>query len=260
MAWDEIGFTVNLIRSDLLPAEGTVLDPLAFEQLAPEFSGGKLTGILQSQDGSVKLDLDNSSLLFKKGIQEIAIGKLSDGSFGFQMINENGKKILSLNELEKFIGLDSNFKILNIENNNIIIDNNGLVSGTSFESNFVTATGAQATTSDSFVDLAVPQLPILIKGDKDIKTLVFGSLTVTNTAQVAEAMLTLENNVNVAQTFTYATGTVGSSVKGTGTFISIINLSPGNHTLKFRFRSVVNGSSVNVADITRYIGYLILGK
>ncbi|MEK6881378.1 MAG: hypothetical protein AABY22_17275 [Nanoarchaeota archaeon] len=95
MAWDEIGFTVNLIRSDLLPAEGTVLDPLAFEQLAPEFSGGKLTGIIQSKSGKIIIDLENDQIKIRDGtIDKIILGDLKNGTTGLSIDSKDTFKIL----------------------------------------------------------------------------------------------------------------------------------------------------------------------
>mgnify|MGYP001587424957 FL=1 len=100
MSYIDIGFTVNLIRSDLLPAEGEVLDPLAFEQLAPEFSGGKLTGILSSQDGKVKINLDENFIVISDGTEERArLGKLPDGSYGILIKDKSGNKLFEFGSI-----------------------------------------------------------------------------------------------------------------------------------------------------------------
>src|SRR3990167_2206195 len=57
MAYDNIGYNENLTRSENLPTESQQLDPLQFENFAPQISGTKIEGgIIKSRNGILILD------------------------------------------------------------------------------------------------------------------------------------------------------------------------------------------------------------
>lgn len=91
MSYLDIGFTENLLREETLPDQTQQLDPLQFDQFAPEFSGSKLTGLLQSQTGKLQVDLDNDVIIISDGVQERGrFGRQSDGTYGVIIRDKNG--------------------------------------------------------------------------------------------------------------------------------------------------------------------------
>ena len=99
MSWDQIGYSEYLTREENLISSSQELDPLAFDNFAPELSGSKLTGLIQSQDGRVKLDLDNNSLIISNGVVEsVRLGKLDDGTYGLQIQDKNGNLLMRIGD------------------------------------------------------------------------------------------------------------------------------------------------------------------
>lgn len=97
MSWDQIGFTEGLTRSENLPTVTPDMDPLQFEQFAPEFSASKLTGSLKSQDGKVELDLDGEKLIITDGvIERVRLGRQSDDSYGLIVKDINGNTLMQI--------------------------------------------------------------------------------------------------------------------------------------------------------------------
>ena len=98
MAWDEIGFSEGLTRTENLQQEGfQELDPLQFEQFAPELSGSKLTGIVKSQNGKLELDLDGEKLVITDGvIERVRLGKQTDDSYGLVIKDINGNILMQI--------------------------------------------------------------------------------------------------------------------------------------------------------------------
>src|SRR3972149_5908345 len=95
MSYLDLGFSENLSIATI--GSGDQLDPLAFEQFTQEISGSKLSGLLQSQDGRVKVDLDNNTIIISDGIVErIRLGKQSDDSYGFLLKDQNGNTLIQV--------------------------------------------------------------------------------------------------------------------------------------------------------------------
>ena len=80
-----------------MPDPTQQLDPLQFEQYTPEFSGSKITGVLSSQDGRIKIDLDNNTIIISDGVEErVRLGELSDDSVGLLIKDVNGNVLMQI--------------------------------------------------------------------------------------------------------------------------------------------------------------------
>lgn len=99
MSYLDLGFNENLSLANTVD-QPQQMDPLAFEQLTPQIPGAKLSGLIQSQDGRVKLDLDNNSLIISDGVVEaVRLGKLSDGTYGLLIKDKNGNKLMQMGDI-----------------------------------------------------------------------------------------------------------------------------------------------------------------
>ena len=127
MSWDNIGYNENLTRSENLPTDTQELDPLQFEQFAPEFSGSKLSGVLSSQDGRVKLDLDNNTIIISDGIVErVRLGRQSDDSYGIIIKDKNGNTLMQFNDARQLIQVGSENVQIDFDNEYILISEGGV--------------------------------------------------------------------------------------------------------------------------------------
>lgn len=125
MSWDQIGYTDNLIREDT-ESVNIELDPLQFEQYAPEFSGAKINGIVQSQSGRVKIDLDNNAFIISDGTTErIRLGKLLDDSIGLLIQDINGNKLMQISGDTNLIQSSSAHMQLNFNDETLIVTDEG---------------------------------------------------------------------------------------------------------------------------------------
>ena len=127
MSWDNIGYNENLTRSENLPTDTQELDPLQFEQFAPEFSGSKLSGVLSSQDGRVKLDLDNNTIIISDGVVErVRLGRQSDDSYGIIIKDKNGNTLMQFNDARQIIQVGSENVQIDFDNEYILISEGGI--------------------------------------------------------------------------------------------------------------------------------------
>lgn len=126
--YTNLGYDITLTKSANLQQEGFIeLDPLQFEQSTPEFSGSKLTGLIQSKDNRIKLDLDNNTLIISDGVVErIRLGKQSDDSYGFILKDKNGNILLQFNDLGNLIQSPDQNSKLDFDNNNYTVSENGI--------------------------------------------------------------------------------------------------------------------------------------
>lgn len=123
MSWSDIGFNENLSVAEIGSQQ---LDPLAFEQFTQEISGSKLSGLLQSQDGRVKVDLDNNTIIISDGIVErVRLGKQADDSYGFILKDKSGNILIQFNDLVNLIQSPDTKLKLNFDNNNLTVSDDG---------------------------------------------------------------------------------------------------------------------------------------
>lgn len=95
--YTQLGYDVSLTRTDNLTTNQ--VDPLEFEQNTPEISGAKLEGVIQSQDGRVKIDLDENTIIISDGVVEtVRLGKLADETYGFLIQDKNGNTLMQIGE------------------------------------------------------------------------------------------------------------------------------------------------------------------
>lgn len=129
MAWDQIGFTENLVREDTQGAQTQQLDPLQFEQNTPEFSGSKLTGLLQSRSGRLQINLDEDYFISSDGVQErFRLGKQLDGSYGLIIKDENGNILMNITGSTNLIQSPDKSLEINFNTTQLLIrDAGGLV-------------------------------------------------------------------------------------------------------------------------------------
>ena len=115
MAYDNIGYNENLTRSENLPTESQQLDPLQFENFAPQISGTKIEGgIIKSRNGILTLDMDNELLTStNKETEQVLIGKKSDENIGFEFKDNNHNLLMD----ETGIYPGTFFKIINNKKN-----------------------------------------------------------------------------------------------------------------------------------------------
>lgn len=100
--YTQLGYDISLTRTDNLITNE--VDPLEFEQNTPEFSGSKLIGLLSSQDGRVKIDLDNNIIIISDGVVErVRLGKQADDSYGLIIKDINGNIIMQITGEINFI-------------------------------------------------------------------------------------------------------------------------------------------------------------
>lgn len=86
--------------SRIPPATDQELDPLQFEQNAPEVSASKIQGgIIQTTDGKTALNLEQGYFRVNDGATEvIRLGVQEDGTIGILIKDRDG------NELMRFVG------------------------------------------------------------------------------------------------------------------------------------------------------------
>ena len=126
MAWDQIGFTENLVREDTQGIQTQQVDPLQFEQNTPEFSGSKLTGLLQSRDGRVQVNLDENYIIISDGIQErVRLGKQSDGAYGLLVKDENGNQLMNITGATNLLQSADKSLEINFNETQIVVRNAG---------------------------------------------------------------------------------------------------------------------------------------
>lgn len=268
MSWQDIGFNDNLS----IATTGDQLDPQAFFNLTDEISGSKMTGVVTSKDARLKLDLDNNTLSFTKGVQQILLGNLPDGSFGFQFIDQNNKKIISLNEIEKFLAFDSSLILKRADDDSLILDQNGINSANNFilASHYNSSSiGGVGTTSASYLDAildtatADPGYPISITLIKPTPVLIllWGRFdmdsSATNVGKPKAAICI--DGITQAPTIGWE---IGANVSMPNIRLSLsthilTTLSTGKHTIQFKMLTT-NSRSFNVYDFG--ITVLSLGK
>lgn len=125
MSWNDIGYTENLIREDFEVEQDQQIDPLAFEQNTPDFSGSKLTGLIQSQNGKLQMNLDENYFFVTDGVQERArLGKLEDGTYGILIKNQEGKELLKFGDKNIIKSPDDSLE-LNFDETQLIVRNEG---------------------------------------------------------------------------------------------------------------------------------------
>ncbi len=111
MAWNDIGFSETLVREDTVATQQE-LDPLQFESFAPELSASKLTGLMQSQDGKVLLNLDENFIVISDGTEErIRLGKLKDGTFGIELKDQQGNSLMRIGDVNVIKSADNTMEL-----------------------------------------------------------------------------------------------------------------------------------------------------
>lgn len=143
--------------------------------------------------------------------------------------------------------------VIENEEGTAILDSLGLISSSNFNFDQKKAEESQNTTSTSYVDKTNPQLSFVIPGDRPVRVLFFGTLTMSSGgSSPGYAILSLEDNVSLG-------GTMVLANLSSGCLVAISDVDPGEHTLKFRFRKDLS-SSVTITADPCILGYLILGR
>lgn len=115
MAWDQIGFSENLIRQDIQTQNNqlatdysfSIADPSQFQQVLEfqEIDGSKIIGKITSRDKRLVIDLEHGSIVWNDNIVDrVKIGNI-ENEFGIQIINSFGKKVFSVIDSENVIAL-----------------------------------------------------------------------------------------------------------------------------------------------------------
>lgn len=127
MGYTDIGYNQFLTRDENFNNEITQFDPMEFEQASPEFSGAKLQGIIQSQDGRVRIDLDNNSIIISDGVVErVRLGKQSDDSYGIRVLNKAGNILMQFDDNRNLIQVGSQNVQLDFDNEYLLISEGGV--------------------------------------------------------------------------------------------------------------------------------------
>lgn len=125
MSYLDIGFSENLSVAEI-GQQNQQFDPLQIEQMIPEISGAKLSGLVRSQDGRLQMDLDNNSFIVTDGvIERVRLGQQSDGTYGLLIKDNDGNDLMSIGEKNIIQSANKNF-VIDIGNEQFIVYENGL--------------------------------------------------------------------------------------------------------------------------------------
>lgn len=116
MSYLDAGYNAFLTDQANLDFNSSQIDPLASDTFVQTLSGSKMTGLIQSEDGRIKIDLDNNSIVASDGVVErVRFGKQDDGSYGFLIRDQNN------NILQRF---DDNNNLIQSPNKYFLADFN----------------------------------------------------------------------------------------------------------------------------------------
>lgn len=85
-----------------------------------------ISGLLQSKNGRVKLDLDEETFIVSDGlVDRVRLGKLPDGSYGLLILDANGNTIMQISGNVNFIKSSDGSLEINFDNTQILVRNEG---------------------------------------------------------------------------------------------------------------------------------------
>ena len=244
-----------MIREDTLSAssgQAQELDPLQFEQFAPEFSAEKIqSGILQSKRGKAVFNLENDFFKITDGVSDlIRYGVLTDGTLGISILDDFGNEIGRINTSGFFIQ-NGKISIFN-DKNKEIINSNGLLSVNNFETKtiFDDKTYEISINNPAYKDMG-PTFNITV--DRPRILLVLAAATgSTDVLTEPTRMILAINNVNRTPE-----GIVNSTTIGTATLFYIELLQVGTYNLKLRYGKGVVATQAGILEGLRFSYILI---
>ncbi len=124
----DVGYDPFLSKLDVNTAiASTALDPLAYEDFAPESSASKVQGgILRSNDGKLLIDLENDTFIVNDGlIEKLRLGILPDGRIGLLIKDKDGNILMQISEGLNIIKASNSTFEIDIDNKRILIRNSG---------------------------------------------------------------------------------------------------------------------------------------
>ena len=126
MSYVDIGFNEQLIREDTPSQTGQQLDALQFDKDVQEFSGSRMTGVLQSSSGRTRLNLDEDFFVSSDGvIDRVRLGKQDDGSYGLVIKDENGNVLMNMTGLVNILQSSSKHMQVDFNGETLIVTDEG---------------------------------------------------------------------------------------------------------------------------------------
>lgn len=128
MNYLDAGFDPFLARVDQTTQSLQQIDSLAFDQFTPNISGTKVQGgLLTSNDGKVRIDLENNTFIVTDGIAErVRLGVLPDDKIGLLIKDKDGNVLMQISEGLNIIQSANKRLVLDIDNEQFIVSNEGL--------------------------------------------------------------------------------------------------------------------------------------
>lgn len=143
-----------------------------------------------------------------------------------------------------------------------IIDSTGLISGANFQSDAVTHSGSQTTTSTSYVDVTGMSLSFTLA--RESKVLFMATVTGCNQqSDLGHSMATvidLDGSTIGGMIVTPGFVNLYGALYQNGSGQVIQTVAAGSHTLKLRFKSSNASGTAAINADAKFLGYVILGK
>jgi hypothetical protein len=120
MDYTEIGYDEFLSR--VPQSQGNSISSLAFDNFTSDLSGSKVQGgVMQSNDGKVKIDLDSNSIIVSDGIAErVRLGTLPDDKIGLLIKDKDGNILMQISEGLNVIQSGSGVFQIDIDNERLV--------------------------------------------------------------------------------------------------------------------------------------------
>lgn len=274
MAWDQIGFTENLLREDTQGQTQNQLDQLEFDKFVPEFSGNKLTGLLQSKirggtisskNGKVFINVDTNT--FQYDLEDF-IFQIGRDITNFDRESITGFQIKTPDNYGISFDKSSLFTIKN-KDNQPILDGDGIRSDYFKSGTIYFSTTTQVITSDGIwtningmntqfsikrTSLILAFLHVLVDKGSNVNGSYPGFRILLNSIRFPD---TPSVQQIVSRAFEVPLLANETSVV---TFPWMTTIPPGSYTLQTQIMGISGGDTITIRDNGTHLAYVIVGE